>query len=76
MNGRDEERLHERLMNGTADPGMYPDCAEHIGMLDRGREDELAREAAQLEDAQTEELSEIEAAGYSKAEAIDILEAE
>ena len=25
MNARDEERLHERLMNGTADPGMYPD---------------------------------------------------
>jgi hypothetical protein len=43
-------------MNGTADPGMYPDCAEHVGLIDRGREDELAREAAQLEDAQRESL--------------------
>ena len=28
------EQLHERLMNGTADPGMYPDCAREMGMFD------------------------------------------
>lgn len=43
MKARDEERLHQRLMDGTADPGMYPNCAEHIGMLDRGDDDERAR---------------------------------
>lgn len=28
-------RIKERLLNGTADPGMYPDIAEEIGMMQR-----------------------------------------
>ena len=37
----DHERLHERLMNGTADPGMYPDhWYECMGMGEQQREPE------------------------------------
>jgi hypothetical protein len=43
MTTQNEAALHERLLNGTADPGMYPDCAEHVGMIDRGEEEEAAR---------------------------------
>ena len=29
----DHERLHQRLHDGTADAGMYPDCAREMGMM-------------------------------------------
>lgn len=28
--------IEDRLMTGDADPGMYPEIAERLGMFDRG----------------------------------------
>lgn len=47
---REEELLHERLMNGTADPGMYPD--HWFNCLGQGDTEEAYRERQREAEAQ------------------------